>query len=75
MTRFGFRCVCRKISKQIRTLQAKLMLITEILVYHPDDRGELDDNANAEMRQLANLFTRRGLVKALSGFGKPDPFV
>ncbi|HEY6261258.1 MAG TPA: hypothetical protein VIW47_06680 [Nitrospiraceae bacterium] len=43
----------------------------EILLYQPDDPTDLENDADQEMmRQLANRFTaRRGLVKALTGFG------
>src|SRR5690242_5435922 len=50
------------------------MQIMEILLYQPDDPTELEQDADAAMmQQLAGLFTaRRGLVKALTGFGSPE---
>ena len=50
------------------------MRIMEILLYQPDDPTDLENDADQEMmRQLANRFTaRRGLVKALTGFGSGE---
>ena len=46
------------------------MRILEILAYPPDDAPEFGNDADAEiMDQLANAFTRRGVVKALVGSG------
>lgn len=49
------------------------MRIMEILMYHRD-ATELENSADAALMQhLANLFTRRrGLVKALTGFGPTE---
>jgi hypothetical protein len=46
----------------------------EILLYRPGDPPELEHDADAAMmQQLGGLFTaRRGLVKALTGFGSPE---
>jgi hypothetical protein len=50
------------------------MRIMEILLYQPDDPTELQTDADAAMmNRLANMFTRRGLVKALIGSGMRPP--
>jgi hypothetical protein len=50
------------------------MRIIEILAYQPDDPTEQERDADAAMmRWLADRFTaRRGLVKALTGFGSDE---
>lgn len=53
-------------------LGASAMRIMEILLYQADGPTELGDADTEMMQHLGDLFTRRGVVKALTGFGSAE---